>query len=510
MNSGSYSMQSESSSKFNEESRQKIDSLIRGLENLGWDIQKELSQDEIIYFLNSRARDGQFDPTLAQKLFSILEINNNNKITGEDFIKGYLQFESDLKKSNDEYNRKFLEEQKNLSDLEEQCRLYKSEKLNSEGFCENAKITVDITDVDIKKQLEGISSIKIIVIYNEKTEEIQFEIGSSNTSVNKRFEFKPTSRRDHFEFIMKGINLNNEEFDIGRKTFPLNEITSQEEYKVQITVPEIDDPETIAAYINANIVLFWSDYAFFEEKKKKSEHKYKKFNDVLNKTNQYLKKIKEIYGDLIKTEDKINSNNEISTTRNNYLNNNYQNVYDKVDNFGEEKLRAGRGQYGEQGYASDENDINQMDTNKIQITNNIKGERVVKLCALLCLILSLIGCLKRPDFPNIFGMLITIISSFIINKVDIDQATKIYKLIIYSVAGLVVYDFIWLVTHYDIALNDKRTGGNENIISFFAVIFCGVNIILKSFLAVLLLNQLGYMTKQSKYFSENPSELKII
>ena len=505
-------MQSESSSKFNEESRQKIDSLIKGLENLGWEIQKELSQDEILYFLNSRARDGQFDPTLAQKLFSILDINNNNKITGEDFIKGYLQFESDLKKSNDEYNRKFLEEQKNLSDLEEQCRLYKSEKLNSEGFCENAKITVDITDVDIKKPLEGISSIKIIVIYNEKTEEIQFQIGSSNALINKRFEFKPTSRRDHFEFIMKGINLNNEEFDIGRKTFPLNEITSQEEYKVQITVPEIDDPDTIAAYINANIVLFWSDYAFFEEKKKKSEHKYKKFNDVLNKTNQYLKKIKEIYGDILKTEDRINSNNEMSSVRNNnYINSNYQNVYnDKIENYGREKLHAGKGQYGDQGYMIDENEINQMDTGKVQSINNTKGGRVAKLCALLCLLLSLISCLKRPDLPNIFGMVLTIIGSFIINKVDIDQATKIYKLMFSTVVGLIVYDFLWLVTHYDIVLNDKRTGGSENVISFIAVIFCGANIVVKSFLAILILNQYNYMKKQGKYISNNPSEFKFI
>ena len=92
MNSGSYSMQSESSSKINEESRDKIGSLIKGLENLGWDIQKKLTQDEILYFLNSRAKDGQFDQTLAQKLFSILDVNNNNTISGEDFIKGYLQF----------------------------------------------------------------------------------------------------------------------------------------------------------------------------------------------------------------------------------------------------------------------------------------------------------------------------------------------------------------------------------------------------------------------------------
>ena len=140
---------------------------------------------------------------------------------------------------------------------------------------------------------------------------------------------------------------------------------------------------------------------------------------------------------------------------------------------------------------------------KSQITNNIKGGRVAKLCALLCLILSLISCLKRPDFPNILGMILIIICSFIVSNVDIDKASKMYKIIFYSVIGLIIYDFLWLVTHYDIALNDKRTGGNENVISFFAVIFCGANIIVKSFLAVLLLNQLNYMKKQAQYNNNN-------
>ena len=171
MNSGNNSIVSETSSKFNEESRLKIDNLMNAFEELGWDNQKELNQDEIRYFLNNRTKDGQFDPTLAQKLFSILDIDEQNRITGEEFIKGYLQFEADLKKNNDEFNKKFNQEQNNYNNLEEQCRIYKSEKLSPEGFCENAKITVEITDVMIQKQIEGINAIIIKVIYNDEIKE---------------------------------------------------------------------------------------------------------------------------------------------------------------------------------------------------------------------------------------------------------------------------------------------------------------------------------------------------
>jgi hypothetical protein len=52
MQSGNISIASETSSKFNEESRMKIDILMNAFEELGWDSQKALSQNEIILFLN--------------------------------------------------------------------------------------------------------------------------------------------------------------------------------------------------------------------------------------------------------------------------------------------------------------------------------------------------------------------------------------------------------------------------------------------------------------------------
>ena len=108
MQSGNISMASETSSKFNEESRMKIDILMTAFEEIGWDYQKDLTQNEILLFLNKRSKQGQFDQTLAQKLFKILDVDNQNQITVEEFIKGYLQFEADLKKNNEQFNKRFL------------------------------------------------------------------------------------------------------------------------------------------------------------------------------------------------------------------------------------------------------------------------------------------------------------------------------------------------------------------------------------------------------------------
>ena len=152
--------------------------------------------------------------------------------------------------------------------------------------------TGEITEIDIKRKLEGIKEIIIKIVFNEKSEEFHFKIGDLNSAsemANKTFEFKPTSRKDHFEFIMKGINERNQIFDIGSKVFPLTEVNSQEEYLVQIVVPEIENEEQIAAYIKAKILLYWSDY---------SESKLKKLTIAKNKAEEYLRKIREIYGDL--------------------------------------------------------------------------------------------------------------------------------------------------------------------------------------------------------------------
>ena len=44
---------------------------MNAFEELGWDDQKDLTQDEIRYFLNNLTKDVQFDQTLASKLFAI-------------------------------------------------------------------------------------------------------------------------------------------------------------------------------------------------------------------------------------------------------------------------------------------------------------------------------------------------------------------------------------------------------------------------------------------------------
>ena len=301
------------------------------------DISTKLGQNEFCLFLNKRTSSGNFDPILSKKLFQVLNIGQKTKIEIGSFIEGFLIFEDEITRNAETFKIKFAKEKEIYNKILKQCEIYKSEKLNAEGFCKNAKIYGKITDIDIRKKLQGIKEIVLLVIFNNKKEELHFKIGDESSNLKKSFEFRPTSRKDHFEFIMKGINSKGKEFDIGSKIFPLTEIDSQEEYFVQILIPEINKPNEIAAFINATIVLYMSDYKYYKKLREKQEKILNQYKKATNKAFEYLKFVREIYGDLslMKPELIVDFNNEkLMKRKGAKLSVNIENDYEEKTNKG--------------------------------------------------------------------------------------------------------------------------------------------------------------------------------
>ena len=290
----------------------KFSSLIRAFEDFGYKSSTRVGQNEFRLFLNKKSSSGYFDNLLCDKLFEIINLDNKSSLSIQEFVEGFLIFEEQVARNAESFRIKFLKEQEIYNKIFKQCELYKSQNLNAEGFCKNAKISGEITDIDIKKKLDGLKEIIILVIFNDKKEELHFKIGGEATNIKKSFEFRPSSRKDHFEFVMKGLNEKNVEFDIGSKIFPLDDITSQEEYFVQIVVPEIDNKEQVAAFINATILLYMSDYKYYESMLRKQAKRMNKYKNAANKAAEYLRYVREIYGDLtqIKPDLIVDFNNE--------------------------------------------------------------------------------------------------------------------------------------------------------------------------------------------------------
>ena len=305
------SMDSVNSSRFQDARRGKMESLYKAFNDLNWDKQKNLSADDIKYFLNINSENNKFDPVLADKLLNFLGIDNSNSITVEEFITYYMKFDSDLQNGKDELNNKLLSKKNSLSNLEEQCNKYKNEQLDSEGLCENAKLTIEISDMDIRMDFgdKNIAKIVIEILYNNEVKQKIFDVNPDENEINKIFEFKPKSKTDNFVVVLKCITDEEEELEIGSREFPLNEITLQEEYSAQIDIPDSNNEESVGAIINAKILLYWSDYQFYVDKKNETEQKIEKILSTINETDKYCKIINNIYLKNMKIQQPPNMDN---------------------------------------------------------------------------------------------------------------------------------------------------------------------------------------------------------
>ena len=311
-----------------EEKKTKIDSLISGFSKAGFDVESKINQDELKKYLDSHSSSGKFEQVLSYKLIQVLSLDKEDSISIEDFISGFLQFEEDIKNNSEDLKKKLIEENEIYKKLLE-------EKPENSEKNEDAKVFGEITDIDIRRKLKGIKEIIIKVVFNDKNKEFHFKLGDKDNSdiEFKKFEFKPTSRNDHFEFIMQGITNKDKIFEIGKKVFPLNDVKSSEEYLVQIEVPENEDETKVAAYINAKIILYWNDMNY-EQRKKMQEIKIKKLNIAIKNAEKYLRNLREIYSDKKKKQKKRNYIVEFNNTKEVLLKvefNNEKNIPQKVE-----------------------------------------------------------------------------------------------------------------------------------------------------------------------------------
>ena len=497
--------------------QQKIKNLSQVLSNIGWYSQKEITNKEIIYFLNSNSKDKQFDNTLSNKLIQYIGIEEDSKITVEEFINIYIQFEDELNQNIIELKKKINDEKNSYNSFQEQCFKYKDEKLNSEGFSENAKLSMEIKDIEIKKKLKNINVIILSLIYNSQKEEFKFDYTTNIIQFEKNiFEFNSTSKRDNFELVLQGIenNDNNENIEntdtiiLGKKNFPLEEITSQDEYSVQITIPDLKKKDEIAALVNSKITLHWSDYQFFEEKKKNCENKLLKLKEASSKVNKYLNQIQEIYGT---SQNNYNSEKTQATKRhvfpydsnfNNYetFSGNDLNDFDakekepkdelisKLNNiYGNDKFGVG---YEEvrSGYENEVN-VNTKNSNRNSY-RNLKGVWLIKLLSLLCILFGLFNSLQRADYLSEIIGIICFCYIYYVEKKNLAIKSKRFWHLFLLVFGAMIFDCIFLYFNFNFLGTLPDVGGAyDNVIRRLSYFTTGCTGIIKCCLSILMFAQ---------------------
>lgn len=292
----------------------KGESLIRGLLELGYGKEDLINREQLEPFLDMRAREGEFDPALKKKLYNLLSIEDpSQSILVSDFIISYLQFDEALKRNAEAFEKKSLEQANVWLAKEDEINKYRAEINRNNGIAEDAIIRFKINDVKIDEKLAGIDSLNIYVIFNDVKKSLYFKMGSQNNHKSAKMEFKPKSKLDNFEIILEVVNEKGKAQIIGRKNFPLDKVENDEEYTLDIKVPEIDDENQTVAFVYSIILIHWSDLAKLLKERNVEKKKAEKLHACYDKAKEYSDKAFEIYGDLRKKKPDlvVDFNNEV-------------------------------------------------------------------------------------------------------------------------------------------------------------------------------------------------------
>ena len=278
--------------------------LLKNLSNYGYTSENLISQSELKLFLALKSPEKIFDLNLSAKLFEFLNLTESSTITISQFISGFIQFDKEIKKVKEEINEEYIKEKEIYDNMLAICEKYKNEKLNEEGFSENAKLNGEIIESNFNIDKEGIQEIIIKIIYGGQEKEIKKDIRQEQKEEeenDKIFEFKASSGEDNLEFILLTKNDTNFVTEIGAKTYSLKGITTQSPFFVQIEIPnenEENNENNFAAVIKAKIALKWSDYKYYEEQKNKEEPKMQKIISDLEHAEEDIKKLEYIYSEI--------------------------------------------------------------------------------------------------------------------------------------------------------------------------------------------------------------------
>lgn len=478
------SMHSEDSSKAQESTRGKMESLYKAFNDLNWDKQKNLTEDEIIFFLNSNSPKGKFDEDLCQNLLKFLGFENSDSITVEDFIQYYMRFDMNLQKSKEEFNNRLLTRQNTLSNLEEQCNKYKDEELDSEGFCKDAKLTVEISGIDISAELPNKNFVQILIeiIYCGQTYQKFFDINNDEQNNNKIFELKPQKKTDNFIIVLKCVSDNDEILEIGKREFPIDQIITQDEYDAVISIPDENNENVEVATINTKIVLFWSKYQFYLEKKNETEQKIEKIKKDLSETNRFCKEINNIYLKNKKIQQQSNQNNILS---------NYKVIKPSTD--------ASKTNYID---IDNNNDLNNNEYNEALKQNmfeiksndnynrnsgNVNPEmiRTIKTMGVCIIALGLLNGFHKNEFHNELCGILFILSCYDIFQGDHEKAKLFNKFVFYYCLALLILDIFWIFSYFT-EVYDEVNGVGPTILTKIIV---ALSVVAKGFSAVIIHNK---------------------
>ena len=328
---------------------------------------------------------------------------------------------------------------------------------------------------------------------------------------------------------MEGLKINEDRFEIGNKNFPLKEIKSQDEYEVQIIIPDNNNESIAIAEINCKILFYWSDFHFFDDKRKKIEKKVNNLEKAIIKLRKFQNEMKGIYH---LNNDNNNSKN-LSTSKNNlniskslnYSKNlewpseeevnevySINNISHDISHDNLENLKNSNFYNQNLNQNNIHNELRVQQNNALNENNLIENLQVENKSSVedftiihnknlyrLIPIFGFITSFYKPDFPNELGGLLLLFCMYYINAIKDDKEILFYlDKMFKGVLLLFVYDLIWIFLNIKNSIYgfNQYIGKKENGILRISMLITFCNLFIKGILTFNLYNQIKSQRKK--------------
>jgi len=149
----------------------------------------EIDKNELIAFLDGNCKNGKFDRNLATQIFNILDIDNNGKITIDEFINSYMRIIDEIKSQIKNFEVLYKQEDINRSRLELLVKNNINEVLNNEDLGPNSKFIIEIINIEYIKSRLTYDGILIRISFGRKRESTKIlSINDNDLVWQQKFE----------------------------------------------------------------------------------------------------------------------------------------------------------------------------------------------------------------------------------------------------------------------------------------------------------------------------------
>ncbi len=234
-----------------------------------------------------------------------------------------------------------------------------------------------------------------------------------------------------------------EKVTLGTVKFPLDRIERQEEYELELEIPDEDDDNLIMAKINAKIQFIWSIYKYYQDMYTKNERALQNCNTMLQKTTRLLENLNEPFKFVEMAGTGVP---QISKEEENRKEVASKILYKKQEPSHVQLRPQAHPENTDQYQMADkiENLIKTTFSKKLLILDkpNIQWMGWIKLFIITLIILGFINTFERSDFLNI--LVPTVILVIFYTTLN-NNVSRYLQMFLIAIVVTVAYDFLWII-----------------------------------------------------------------